>query len=89
MVLEGLQERTAEDGFWKNVEKKEKEEKVVKEEGICFCGAWCHPSPPHPALDPGLGGSTVCAPGAGLLSPPTHAADRGSCWPGPLVCATE
>lgn len=76
MVLEGLQERTAEDGFWKNVEKK-KEEKVVKEEGICFCGARCHPSPPRPTPGPVLGGSTLCAPGAGLPSPPTHAVVTG------------
>lgn len=55
---------------------KKKEEKVVKKEGICFCGARCHPSPPRPApprapVQAVHSGPVHCGPG--LRSPPTHA----------------
>jgi hypothetical protein len=53
IVLEGLQEGTAEDGFWKKEQKKKKEEKAVNTEGICLCGAWRLPGCPSP-LGPGL-----------------------------------
>lgn len=73
---------------------KKKEEKVVKKEGICFCGARCHPSPPRPAPGPapgpGPGGPLRAGPlWAGPALTPYPRSDSGSCWLGPLTPTTE